>query len=71
MKLLLHLPVVLTTRLQELLTRPDADRGDNPVSSTVIIAGLVGLAIFIVTAIFLFGQTVMERVDPDLVPPAP
>jgi TctA family transporter len=35
------------------------------------LGGLVGLAIFIVAVVFFFGESLMERVDPALVPDAP
>ncbi|MEU1747447.1 hypothetical protein ACPXB5_06190 [Micromonospora arida] len=50
MSILSYLHVVVTTRLAEL--RRDGERGDSPVPTAVIIAGLVGVAIA-VTALAL------------------
>ncbi|MGC5285965.1 hypothetical protein [Micromonospora sp. DT231] len=50
MSILSYLHVVLTTRLAEL--RRDGERGDSPVPTAVIIAGLVAVAIA-VTALAL------------------
>ncbi|MGC4810406.1 hypothetical protein ACLQ29_07770 [Micromonospora sp. DT228] len=50
MSILSYLHVVLTTRLAEL--RRDSERGDSPVPTAVIIAGLVAVAIA-VTALAL------------------
>jgi len=61
--------VGLLARLRARLDGPAADRGDSPVPSAIIIAGLVILAIAVVTWIYFLGQGFMEDAPTDL--PAP
>lgn len=67
-----HIPltaVALLARLRARLDRPAADRGDSPVPSAVIIAGLVILAIAVVTWIYFLGQNFMDEAPTDLPEP--
>lgn len=61
----------LVARLRRLLASPDADRGDSPVPSAVIIAGLVILALVIVGWIYFLGEDFMDNVDPNEFPDDP
>ena len=50
--------------------RRQPDRGDTPVPSAIIIAGLAVLALVLVAWVFGLGESFMSQVEDEL-PPAP
>lgn len=65
-----QIPLAVAVRIRLLLLslRSD-DRGDSPVPSAIIIAGLVFLAVAIVTWIYFLGQKFMDEAPQDLPDP--
>ncbi|MEU8180317.1 hypothetical protein AB0B85_08190 [Micromonospora sp. NPDC049044] len=60
MPILSYLHVVLTTRLAEL--RRDGERGDSPVPTAVIIAGLVAVAMAVTALALTKAQDWMDNI---------
>ncbi|MEU8253123.1 hypothetical protein AB0C06_02480 [Micromonospora inaquosa] len=60
MSILSYLHVVMTTRLAEL--RRDGERGDSPVPTAVIIAGLVAVAMAVTAAALLKADDWMTKI---------
>ncbi|MDG9672433.1 hypothetical protein [Micromonospora sp. DH14] len=66
MSIISYLHVVLTTRLAEL--RRDGERGDSPVPTAVIIAGLVAVAMAVTALALTKANNWMEKI-PDYTSP--
>lgn len=64
-----HTPLATVALLARLRAWAVPDRGDSPVPSAIIIAGLVILAIAVVTWIYFLGQNFMAEAPTDLPEP--
>ncbi len=66
MALILYLHAALRRRVDELSSVDGTDRGDSPVPTAIIIAGLVAIAIAVLTWAFGVADSFMDLDTPDL-----
>ena len=70
MPLLIQAYVAVTTRFAQLTSAERRDRGESPVSTVIIIAGLAVLAIGVLAWAGVMARRYMGT-DPGVIPPAP
>lgn len=66
MCVILYLHAALRRRITQLTAPGEAERGDSPVPTAIIIAGLVAIAIAVLTWAFGVADQFMDLDTPDL-----